>query len=97
MSEDRLTRIESAIEALVARQATTDEYIARTQVQVEGLVQVIRGMAQRIEASQAETNTQIQTLIEESRDTRNWLRAAQENIQNLFTEIRRLWERLNAA
>lgn len=45
----------------------------------------------------AENNQRIQVLIEESRDTRNWLRAAQENIQTLFTEIRRLWERVNAA
>ncbi|ESA35103.1 hypothetical protein N836_13640 [Leptolyngbya sp. Heron Island J] len=47
--------------------------------------------------SVAETNQRIQVLIEESRDTRNWLRAAQENIQTLFSEIREIWNRINAA
>lgn len=47
--------------------------------------------------AQAETSQQIQVLIEESRDSRKWLRAAQENIQTLFHEIKRIWDRFNAA
>ena len=105
---ERQTRTDQQIEQVVAslaeRQAQTDAQISRTdtqiastQSQIEGLVQVFRGLAQRIEADQRDTNSQIQTLIEESRDTRNWLRAVQENIQNLFSEIRQLWEKVNAA
>ena len=97
-------QIEQVVASLAERQAQTDTQISRTdtqiastQSQIEGLVQVFRGLAQRIEADQRDTNSQIQTLIEESRDTRNWLRAVQENIQNLFAEIRQLWERVNAA
>ncbi len=47
--------------------------------------------------SQAEATSQIQVLIEEGREHRNWLRAAQENIQSVFAEIQRLWQAVNAA
>lgn len=90
-------QIEQVVASLAERQTRTDEQIANTQNQITGLIQVFRDLAQRIESDQRDTNSQIQTLIEESRDTRTWLRAAQENIQNLFTEIRQLWERVNAA
>lgn len=90
-------QIDRVVASLAERQATTDTQISNTQGQIEGLIQVFRGLAQRIESDQRDTNSQIQTLIEESRDTRNWLRAAQENIQSLFTEIRQLWEKVNAA
>lgn len=111
MNEDRLTRLENAIAALadrqirtdrqiaalVERQAATDVKIASTQSQINELAQVFRGIVQRIEANQRDTNSQILGLIEESRDMKNWLRATQENIQSIFTEIRQLWERVNAS
>ena len=90
-------QIEQVVVSLAERQAQTDTQISNTQGQITGLIQVFRDLAQRIEADQRDTNSQIQTLIEESRDTRNWLRAVQENIQNLFAEIRQLWEKVNAA
>lgn len=98
---ERQTRTDQQIEQVVAslaeRQTRTDKQIANTQNQITGLIQIFHDLAKRIEFDQQDTNSQIQTLVEESRDTRTWLRAAQENIQSLFTEIRQLWEKVNAA
>lgn len=73
--------------------AAVNQRLARTeQIQENNSVQLAE-----LTTAVAETNQRIQVLIEESRDTRNWLRAAQENIQTLFSEIRAIWDRLNAA
>lgn len=75
------------------RIAASEEQLNRTErIQENNSVQLAE-----LTTAVAETNQRIQVLIEESRDTRNWLRAAQENIQNILGEIRRLWERINAA
>ena len=72
---------------------TVNQRLDRTeQIQENNSVQLAE-----LTTAVSENNQRIQVLIEESRDSRNWLRAAQENIQNILGEIRRLWERINAA
>ncbi|NEP56699.1 MAG: hypothetical protein F6K31_06695 [Symploca sp. SIO2G7] len=86
-------RIAASEEQLNQRIAASEEQLNRTErIQENNSVQLAE-----LTTAVAETNQRIQVLIEESRDTHNWLRAAQENIQTLFSEIREIWNRINAA